>query len=83
MKATILDLRRRMGEILKALERNEPVTILYRGRRKGILYPAGHVNRKKRPIIEHEAFGMWKDREDMKDVDAYVRRLRKGRIHDV
>jgi hypothetical protein len=27
----------------------------------------------------HPAFGMWKDRKDMKDVAAYVRRLRRGR----
>ena len=36
MKASILDLRRRMSEVLKALERNEDVTILYRGKKKGI-----------------------------------------------
>ena len=26
------------------------------------------------------AFGMWRDRHDMADVDAYVRGLRKGRV---
>jgi uncharacterized protein (DUF433 family) len=30
-------------------------------------------------VTEQLAFGMWKDRKDMKDVAAYVRRLRKGR----
>ena len=83
MKASILDLRRRMGDILKALDRNEPVTILYRGRPKGILYPIRDADRKRVPIEEQEYFGMWKDREDMKDVEAYVRRLRKGRVHDI
>jgi antitoxin (DNA-binding transcriptional repressor) of toxin-antitoxin stability system len=80
MKATILDLRRRMGEVLKALDRNEPVTILYRGRPKGILYPMPGPKREERPITEEKIFGMWKDREDMKDVAAYVRRLRQGRL---
>ncbi len=32
-------------------------------------------------VQDHEAFGMWADREDMKDVDAYVRRLRQMRPH--
>jgi hypothetical protein len=26
-----------------------------------------------------DSFGMWKDRKDMDDVDAYIRSLRKGR----
>ena len=28
---------------------------------------------------EMKMYGMWADREDMKDVDAYIRNLRKGR----
>lgn len=36
------------------------------------------------PISAHDpAFGMWKDREDMQDVQAYVRKLRAPRYnHD-
>ena len=30
-----------------------------------------------------ETAGMWADREDMKDVDAYVRKLRRGRRFDI
>jgi hypothetical protein len=26
-----------------------------------------------------DSFGMWKDRDDMEDVDAYIDNLRKGR----
>ncbi len=83
MKATILDLRRRMGEILKALDRNEPVTIFHRGRKKGILYPARPGERRRGALAEHEAFGMWKDRRDFQDVDAVVRRMRQGRSRAV
>ena len=79
MKATVLDLRRRTSEILKALDRNETVTIFYRGRPKGILYPAGRTQKKRRSVAEHPACGMWKDRKDMEDVEAYVRRMREGR----
>jgi hypothetical protein len=80
MKATILDLRRRMGEILKSLERNEPVSILHRGKEKGIIYPVP-PREAKSSVEQHPAFGMWKDRDDMKDVDRAVRLLRKGRGH--
>ncbi|MXW77464.1 MAG: type II toxin-antitoxin system Phd/YefM family antitoxin [Gemmatimonadetes bacterium] len=80
MKASITDLRRRMKDILLALDRNESVTILYRGKEKAILSPIRQRTRK--PVKDHEAFGMWRDRKDMADVDAYVRNLRKGPLND-
>jgi antitoxin (DNA-binding transcriptional repressor) of toxin-antitoxin stability system len=79
MKASILDIRRRMRDVLAALDRNEPVTITYRGKDRGVLYPAGAGKRKAGSITEHRAFGMWKDRKDLEDVDAFVRSLRKSR----
>jgi hypothetical protein len=30
-------------------------------------------------VEDHPAFGMWKDRKDMEDVEAYLRNLRKPR----
>lgn len=81
MKASILDLRRRMAEVLRALDRNESVTILYRGRVKAILVPASQGQRVLSSVREHPAFGMWRDRSDMKDVAVYVRRLRKERLN--
>jgi len=83
MKASILDLRRRMSDVLRALERNEPVTILYRGKEKGILYPSTTQKVHRGAIAEHTAFGMWKDHNDMQDVGQYVRNLRKGRHYAV
>lgn len=83
MKASVLDLRRRMKEVLKALDRNEAVTILYRGRRKGVLYPAGSSHGRKCSVQKHAAFGMWKNRRDLRHVEAAVRRMRKGRGHAV
>jgi len=55
--------------------------LLYRGKKKGVIYPVGKAPGKVRPMTEHPAFGMWKDREDMKDVEQWVRKLRKGRSH--
>jgi len=81
MKASFLDLRKRPGEILRALERNEPVTLLYRGRPKAIMQPIGPAGDQDGVrAAEHAAFGLWADRDDMQDVPAHVRRLRKGRV---
>lgn len=83
MKASIVSLRRRMAEVLRALDRNEPVTILYRGRKRAILMPAGRGEHESKSVTDHPAFGMWKDRKDLEDVRAHVRELRKGRFHAV
>jgi hypothetical protein len=81
MKASILDLRRRMRDVLQALEKNEPVTILHRGKEKGVLYPSAIRPDRSFSVTQHPAFGMWKDRDDLQDVERAVRRLRKAR-HD-
>jgi len=70
-----------MAEVLRALERNEPVIILYRGREKAVLLPKGAAADDRPSAKDHAAFGMWSDRKDMEEVSAFVRRLRKGRPH--
>ncbi len=79
MKASFLDLRRRMRDVLRALDRNEPVTLLYRGRKKAVMYPIADSDDERRPLTEHPAFGIWMDRKEMQNVAAYVRRLRQRR----
>ncbi len=79
MKASILDMRRRMKDILAALDRNEAVTITYRGKEKAILHSVGAGRGRLGSMTEHRAFGMWKDRKDLEDIDAFVRSLRKSR----
>jgi hypothetical protein len=83
MRASILDLRRRMREVLGALDRNEPVTILYRGRPKGVIHPSSPGSNAVASVTDHPAFGMWKDRADMQAVEQVVRSLRQGRFHAV
>ena len=75
MKASIVDLRYRMKDVLKALDRGEPVTVLYRGKEKARLVPIASEKPKMR-VEDHPACGMWKDREDMKDPAEWVRKLR-------
>ena len=82
MKANFLDFRKHTKDIVKALELNETVTVLYRGKEKGILYPSNSPRTAGKTSAFHPAFGMWKDRMYMKDVSKYVRRLRESR-HDL
>ena len=83
MKASFVDLRKKSSEILRALNRNETVTVLYRGRPKAVMYPVSAEGRQKTPKTkDHAAFGLWADRKDIKDVAAHVHRLRKGRFSD-
>lgn len=79
MKATFLDLRKRSKEIVKALDRNQSVTLLYRGKAKGLIIPASNPPEKAVSASAHRAFGMWRERADMKDVPGVVAVLRKKR----
>lgn len=84
MEASIVDLRYRMKSVLEALDRGETVTILHRGKPRAQLTPMTAKNRSGVPrATSHPFFGMWKDRKDMEDVDAYVRGIRKSRIADL
>ena len=75
-------LRSRIGAILACLDRGETVTITYRGKPRARLVG---IEQKHEPAsrgaASFPAFGMWKDRDDMKDVDACVRDLRKTRTY--
>lgn len=81
MKATVLDLRRNPGKILEAIERNETVTLSKRGREIARIVP--NKEKSVSSIKNLPAFGMWKDREDMKDPAKFVRQIRKGRFRDL
>jgi|HubBroStandDraft_2_1064218.scaffolds.fasta_scaffold1274646_2 antitoxin (DNA-binding transcriptional repressor) of toxin-antitoxin stability system len=76
MKATTLDLRYKMKDILRAIDRGETVTVLYRGKEKARLVPIETKPENELKPSDHPAFGMWKDREDMKDPVAYIRKMR-------
>jgi hypothetical protein len=79
MKATFLDLRKRSKDIVKALDQNQSVTLFYRGKAKGVIVPASSSSKKAASIASHRAFGMWRDRAEMKDVRGVVAKLRKAR----
>jgi antitoxin (DNA-binding transcriptional repressor) of toxin-antitoxin stability system len=79
MKASIVDLRYHMKDVLRAIDRGETVTVLYRGKEKARLTPL----EEKKPTVRSQdtpMFGMWADREDMADPAAYIRKMREGRF---
>ena len=78
MKATVVDLRYRMNEILKALDRNEDVSILCRGKLKGILKAIRGKSELK--VSEHPFYNM---HDDKASVDDVMDELRGGRYLDI
>ncbi|MGD8844816.1 MAG: hypothetical protein PVJ84_08170 [Desulfobacteraceae bacterium] len=80
MKATIVDLRYKMNDVLKALDRNEKVTVLYRGKVKGVLIPSGE--KKQMKITDHPFFGM-SSQVGKKSVLDEMADLRGGRYNDI
>ncbi|MDB5051264.1 MAG: hypothetical protein JWO30_4335 [Fibrobacteres bacterium] len=79
MDASILDLRYKMKDVLKALERRESVRILYHGKVKGTIIPVD--SKPTRRIQDHPLFGMY--RKDKRPVEEVMRELRRGRYHDL
>ena len=75
MKASIVDLRYKTNDILKALDRNESITVLYHGKIKGIIKPAREKSTCK--VKEHPFFAMYKD-SDQSVLDE-LENLRKPR----
>ena len=79
MNATIVDLRYRMKDVLRAIDRGETVTILYRGKEKAKLMPispaAGASDKGAPKTKDQPLFGLWSDREDLTDPASYLRNL--------
>ena len=81
MEISAKGLRTRVGEVLAWVERGEVVTVTYRGKPKAKLVPIEQPGED--ASYEHapaSAFGMWEDRTDLDDVDAWVRDTRKERF---
>ena len=79
MKASIVDLRYKTKEILRALEACEPVSIYYHGKLKGTIVPA--VSAKKLKSRDHAFCGMLKN--DKRSVKQIMKELRRPRYHDL
>ncbi|GHV73260.1 hypothetical protein AGMMS49940_05620 [Spirochaetia bacterium] len=83
MEITTKQLRIQPGRIIAQVNKGQEITITYRGRACAKIIPLKNTIENKRDNnseeTDNELFGMWKDREDMEDVEQYVRNMRKGR----
>lgn len=74
MKIIADDVSHNMKDILSALDRNEPVTLLYHGKAKAVISPIKETNQN--VVKEHSFFGML---DDETPVDDIMNSLRGGR----
>ena len=79
MKASIVDLRYKMNEVLKALNRRERVTITHHGKVKGVIDPIRSAATMK--VEEHPFFNMMAD--DATTVSEWMDKLRESRYDDI
>ena len=77
MQATSKDLRIHTRSILEAAMRGEEVIITFHGKPSAKIVPLSPEEIQDRA---NQFCGMWADRTDLDDIDAYVRPLRKGRF---
>ena len=77
MKATAKDLRFHAREILDSVARGEEVIITVRGKPRAKLVPFEIEDKSEKQ--QTALFGIWKDNDKVKNVDQYVRNIRKGR----
>ncbi len=78
MQATVVDLRYKMNDVLSALDRNEDVEILYRGKRKGVLVANARDTGSR--VVDHPYFNMRGSRDSVEEI---MDRLRGGRFSDL
>ena len=78
MRATAKDLRFHSTELINTVKRGEEVIITYRGKACAKLVPIEEESEQE--ITSSELFGIWKDNDQVKNVEDYVRNIRKGRF---
>ncbi len=79
MEASVLDLRKKMSEVMSAIDRRERVTLTHRGRRRAVIVPLEEEKKTKVMVSDLPAFGMWAKRDEMTNAVAYVEKLRESR----
>ena len=77
MEASIVDLRYKMNDVLKALDRHEKVTILYRGKPKGVLHP---LDNDKQPLSVKNHLYFDSEGSKIRTVDDVMNGLRGERF---
>lgn len=79
MEASIVELRYKMNDVLRALDRKEEVTVLYRGKVKGTIKPVQSST--EADALKHPFFGSEKGR--CETIADKMDKLRGGRFGDL
>jgi prevent-host-death family protein len=79
MEITTKQLRIQPGRVISQVNNGQEITVTYRGKACAKIIPFENKQNINLEETDDELFGMWKDREDMEDVEQYVRNMRKGR----
>lgn len=77
METAISGVSHKIKDILQALERNEKITLLHRGKVRGVIMPAENAKK----VREHPFFGM--NRKDSRPVQEIMDELRGNRFNDI
>lgn len=77
MVVTAKELRLKTSQVLKKVQQVGSLTVTLRGKPVAKLLSLAAKNEMK--LSDYPAVGMWADREDMKDVDGWLRKIRKPR----
>ena len=73
--ATAKELRNRTSSILDNVRKGEEITITMRGKSIAILKPI----KKREKMFNPIAFGLWKDRKDLRNVKEWINKMRRSR----
>ena len=81
MRASILDLRYKTRDVLKAVERREKVEIVYHGKLKAEMIAPNRAKAAKKRVQDHHFFGMTSSEKE--SVAKTYSCLRKGRLNAI
>jgi len=76
MVVTAKDLRVKTALVLRKVQNGGSVTVTLRGKPVAKIVSLSTQEKK---LTDYPAIGMWADRDDMKDVEAWLRKIRKPR----
>jgi antitoxin (DNA-binding transcriptional repressor) of toxin-antitoxin stability system len=77
MEITTKQLRIQPEKILAHVNKGHEITLTHQGKVFAKIVPCNAEN--SQPNVDNELFGLWKDHDDIDDVDQYVRKMRRGR----
>ena len=79
MEITAKQLRMQPGKIIAHVDSGHEVIITYRGKARARIIPITGKNDAGVNQQDNELFGLWKNKNETKNVEQYVRKIRKGR----